>query len=81
MNKLDKLDKLLADVSSKTIGLADSIPLYEKKILDSFDVLRLITEIELNFGVKIDLLELLQTDLSKSSIRNFIHRRPSDADR
>ena len=80
MNNLEKLDDLLADISSQTIGLANSIPLYEKKILDSFDILRLVTEIELNFGVKIDLIELLQTDVSKSSILDFIQRRAPNAD-
>ena len=72
MTKNEQLNIIFSDLSKELDNAAEDIPLYENQIIDSFDVLRLITEIELVFDIKIDITDLLKNNFSKLSLRLLI---------
>jgi len=72
MTKNEQLNIIFSDLSKELDNAAEDIPLYENQIIDSFDVLRLVTEIELVFDIKIDITDLLKNNFSKLSLRLLI---------
>jgi len=72
MTKNEQLNIIFSDLSKELDNADEDIPLYENQIIDSFDVLRLVTEIELVFDIKIDITDLLKNNFSKLSLRLLI---------
>ena len=72
MTNNDKLNIIFSELSKELDNANEDMPLYENKIIDSFDVIRLITEIELQMNIKIDLVRILKSNFSKSTIRQLV---------
>lgn len=74
MTNNEKLNIIFLELSQELDNADEDTPLYENKIIDSFDVIRLITEIELQMNIKIDLVQVLKSNFSKSTIRQLVDR-------
>ena len=74
MTNNEKLNIIFSGLSQEVDNADEDTPLYENKIIDSFDVVRLITEIELQMNIKIDLVQVLKSNFSKSTIRQLVDR-------
>ena len=72
MTNNEKLNIIFSGLSQEVDNANEDTPLYENKIIDSFDVIRLITEIELQMNIKIDLVQILKSNFSKSTIRQLV---------
>ena len=72
MTNNEKLNIIFSGLSKEVDNANEDTPLYENKIIDSFDVVRLITEIELQMNIKIDLVQILKSNFSKSTIRQLV---------
>ena len=72
MTNNEKLNIIFSGLSQEVDNADEDTPLYENKIIDSFDVVRLITEIELQMNIKIDLVQILKSNFSKSTIRQLV---------
>lgn len=72
MTNNEKLNIIFSGLSQEVDNADEDTPLYENKIIDSFDVVRLITEIELQMNIKIDLAQILKSNFSKSTIRQLV---------
>ena len=73
MTTNEQLNIIFSELSKELCDADEDTPLYENKIIDSFDVIRLITEIEFRIGVKLDLIKILKSNFSKSTIRRLIN--------
>ena len=72
MTNNEKLNIIFSGLSQEVDNADEDTPLYENKIIDSFDVVRIITEIELQMNIKIDLVQILKSNFSKSTIRQLV---------
>ena len=72
MTNNEKLNIIFSGLSQEVDNADEDAPLYDNKIIDSFDVIRLITEIELQMNIKIDLVQILKSNFSKSTIRQLV---------
>ena len=74
MTELEALS-LLHKLNPKIVDSDSNQPLYSSGLLDSFDILQLITHIEIETGITIDLVDLLKTNFTASDLSAMIATR------
>ena len=62
----------LEDMNSKLCGIDPQQPIYASTVLDSFEILQLITQIEVQYEISLDINELLGSKFTISDLCRVI---------
>lgn len=73
-----ELRAIIRSIKPECADIASNQALYGSSEFDSFDILQLITRIELETGVSLDLVQLLKTDFNLSDLCRVISERSKE---